>query len=114
MLRTAEPSEPAKKLAARCALRGEAPAKFLGTARVKHIIERCFQLADMTKDQAARAMEYADATTVSKWLAGIESPSIVRIWAVPVLRVALLEALAEDAADDVIVEKCFRIRRKTA
>ncbi len=101
---------PAKKLA-KATLRGEAPSKFLGRGEVRLLLERCFELAHVTKDQAAREMKYADASTVSKWLSEEVPMNFERLWSAELLRAGLLAALAESAGHRVKVRTLVEIER---
>lgn len=100
----------AKNLA-RATLRGESPSKFLGSGRIRRILERCFELSHMTKDQAAREMEYADASTVSKWLSEEVPVNFERLLSSERLRPGLVAAIAEDAGQAVKVRTVVEIER---
>lgn len=101
---------PAKKLA-KATLESEAPSKFLGASRLGRVLERCFEHAHMTKDQASREMGYADASTVSKWIAGEVPFNFWRLWSCETLQGAFIAALAEDAGSRVEIETLVRVRR---
>lgn len=101
-----------RKKPARATLRGESPSKALGCDRIGRVVERAFELAHLTKDQASREMGYADASTVSKWIAGEVPVQVSRLWSVPQLRAAFIVALAEDAGDGAVtVERTLRVSR---
>jgi hypothetical protein len=100
----------AKNLA-RGMLRGETPSKFLGSRPIGPVLERCFQLSRMTKDQAARDMDYTDASTVSKWISGDVPFNFARLWAAKKLRAGFIAALAEDAESQVEITQTITIRR---
>lgn len=100
-----------RKSSARATLRGEGAPKFLGNAHLGPVIERLIALAGLNKDQAADAMGYSDASTVSRWISGQENPHLTRIWAAAALRAPLVMALAE-RAESIEVETSIRVRRR--
>ena len=103
-----------RKSPARAALRGEGARKFLADVHLGSVIERAIALAGMTKDQAARAMGYESASSVSRWIANEEPVNFSRLWAAPELRSGLVAALAENAGDAVEVQTTVIVRRWTA
>lgn len=107
----AELPSPQRKNIARATLRGEAPSKFLGSGRIRRILERCFELSHLTKDQAAREMNYADASTVSKWLSEEVPVNFERLLSCERLRPGLVAAIAEDAGQSVRVRTVVEIER---
>lgn len=104
---------PPRKKLARATLRGESRPKFLGAVNLGRVVERAFQLAGLTKDQARLHMEYADGSTVSKWIANEEPPNLARLWSVDVLRIPLVQALAEES-QSIEVKTLIEIRRRQA
>lgn len=73
-------------------------------------IARAIALAGLTRKEAAAALA-KDEATVARWVAGIERPMFDALWAVPVLRTPLIQALAE-MAEGVVVETVVRMRRR--
>jgi hypothetical protein len=73
-------------------------------------IARAIALAGLTRKEAAGALD-KDEATIARWVSGLERPMFDAMWAVPVLRRPLIQALAE-MADDVIVETVVRMRRQ--
>ena len=77
-----------------------------GTASVAAIA-----LAGLNKDQAADAMGYTSASSVSRWISNQEPPNLSRLWAAEELRAGLVAALAEHAGDRVEVQTTVIVRR---
>lgn len=73
-------------------------------------IERALVLANLTKQDAAWRMGYQDASALSRWISGVETPQFARLFGLPELRSALVIALAE-LAEDVEVTTTIQIRR---
>ena len=73
-------------------------------------IERALLLSNLSKQEAAWEMGYTDASALSRWISGVETPQFARLFSVMRLRAALVIALAE-IAGNVEVETTVRIRR---
>lgn len=96
-------------------MKGEGSRNFLATVSLGSVIERAIALSNLTKDQAARAMGYESAASVSRWIANEEPPNLSRLWHATDLRCGLVAALAEHVGHAVEVETSIRIRaRRTA
>ena len=91
-----------RKSLAKARLRGETARKFLADNLSGRVVERTFQLAGLTKDQAAREMGYEDASAVSRWIGGVEKADLNRLLAVEVLSRALGVAIVEAHGGTVI------------
>lgn len=78
-------------------VRGEGDRKKLADLKsiVGRVVERTFELAGVSKQEAAYAMGYSDPGTVSRWCAGTERAQFDKLLAVEVLRGPLVQALAE-------------------
>jgi transcriptional regulator with XRE-family HTH domain len=85
---------------------GEALCKKLADpetrALVGRVIERAIHHARLSQKEAASRLG-VDPSHVSRWIAGVEPPSLVRILAVPALACGLSVAIAE-VQDGVDVE----------
>lgn len=103
-----------RKNPARATLRGEGVRKFLAEVHLGHVVERAIHLAGLTKDQAARAMGYESASSISRWIANEEPVNFSRLWSADALRSGLIAALAEEAGDAVEVQTTVIVRRRTA
>lgn len=65
-------------------------------ATVAQLIDRAIAHSGLSKKEAAYLMGYADdQSPISRWIAGIEPPSLARFVAVPALCYGLSVALAE-------------------
>lgn len=73
-------------------------------------IERALILANLSKQEASFLMGYADQSTLSRWIAGVERAQMDRLFAIPQLRVPLVVAFAE-LAEGVQVSTTITIRQ---
>lgn len=73
-------------------------------------IERGILLAGLTKQSVSFDMGYEDASTLSRWIAGTETPQFARLFMVARLRAPLVVALAE-LSGDAVVTTSISIRR---
>lgn len=77
---------------------------------VGRLIERAIEIAGMSKKAASLRMGLSDdGVQVSRWCAGTEPPSLVRLASVPALACGLAVALAELA--DAEVRTVISMRR---
>ena len=79
-------------------------AKDIGTA-----IERAIVLAKLTKQDVAYRMGYEDQSALSRWISGVETAQLPRLWEIEELRWPLLRALAEISGTAAIDEGIRRI-----
>jgi hypothetical protein len=84
------------------------------SSQIGRVIERALTLANLTKQEVAHAMGYADQSALSRWIAGVETAQMAKLWRVRALRGALVVALAEAAQDDVEVRTVVTLKRRTA
>ena len=73
-------------------------------------IQRCFSLAGLTQDQAAREMN-RDPGQIGRWVSGAERPLLDAMFAVKRLRGPLIIALAELGGGHVEVRTQIILRR---
>jgi hypothetical protein len=93
------PETPRKMLA----MRGEGVRKKLANpdeARaLGRVIERAIEIVGSTKQDIADALGYTDQSALSRWISGVETPQMAKLWALPQLKSGLLLAFAEAAGD---------------
>ena len=95
------------------AMNGDALRKLLADDLKRAIgkaIERGIVLAQMTRQEVAFEMGYEDASALSRWIAGAETPQFARLFMVMKLRAPLVVALAE-LSEDAVVTTSISIRR---
>jgi len=78
--------------------------------QIGRAISRCCALAGVSQKEAAALLD-RDQAQIARWIAGTERPQMDAVFAVPVLRVALVLALAELAGDGVDVQTVITVRR---
>lgn len=83
----------------RVGLRSEAKAdrKPLADLRpaIGRLVNRALQLMNLTKQEAAYEMDYADAGTISRWCAGTERPAFDKLFTLDGFARAYVLAIAE-------------------
>jgi hypothetical protein len=92
------------------AMRSESLRKPLAGA-IGRAIDRAITLSGLTKQDAAYRMGYQDQSAVARWISGVETPQLARLFAVPELRAPLVQALAE-LSSDVEVTTTITVRRR--
>lgn len=86
-------------------MRGESlrkPLADLDEARiVGRFVERALVFADITKQDAAFRLGYSDQSAVSRWVAGVETPQLAKLWTLGRrFRTGFLLAVADACSDD--------------
>lgn len=65
-------------------MRGESLRKPVADPQVARVlgqaIERALERAGLTKQDAAFRMGYEDQSALSRWISGVESPQVARLW----------------------------------
>jgi hypothetical protein len=105
--------ETPRKRSASSAGQGETDRKRLAEdfkQLIGRAIERGIVLAGMTKQEVSYAMGYPDASALSRWIAGTETPQFARLFIVEALQAPLCVALSE-IAKDAVVTTHISIRR---
>lgn len=77
-----------------------------------HVFGSALHAVELTKEEAGHELNYADGTSVTRWTSGVDVPEfLARFIAHPMLRGALVEALAKIPGDHVHGEFVVRIAR---
>lgn len=98
------PDAPRKNLAMGIESVRKPLAKDIGAA-----IERAIVLANLTKQDVAYRMGYADQSALSRWISGVETAQLPSLWEIKELRWPLLRALAEISGTTAVDEGIRRI-----
>ena len=78
--------------------------------QIGRAVQRCFSLAGLTQDQAAREMN-RDPGQVGRWVSGSERPLFDAIFGVDLLRGPMVIALAELDRDAIRIETTITVRK---
>lgn len=74
-------------------------------------VERALEILGLSKQEAAYAMGYTDAGTVSRWCSATERPQLDKLFALKGFLAAWVVSLAEEHPEAMTVETIVKIRR---